>query len=174
MEGKGTIKVKTNQGKIKYLDNVFFVPTLSHNLLSVGQLIDDGYSVIFDDGSCTIRDKKSGLIIVNVCMTQNKMFPLDVSNIERHVLITTQKNESSLWHLRYGHLNIKGLRLLSQKGMVFGLPKINTLDVCEGYIYGKQSRKPFPIGKAWRASNYLELIHADLCGPMNTKSFGGS
>ena len=58
--------------------------------------------------------------------------------------------------------------------MVFGLPKINTLDVCEGCIYGKQSRKPFPIGKAWRASNCLELIHADLCGPMNTKSFGGS
>ena len=135
MEGKGTIEVKTNQGKVKYLDNVFFIPTLSYNLLSVGQLVNDRYSVIFDDGSCTIRDKKSGLIIVNVCMTQNKMFPLDVSNIERHALITTQKNESSLWHLRYGHLNIKGLRLLSQKGIVFELPKINTLDVCEGCIY---------------------------------------
>ena len=36
VEGKGTIEVKTNQGKVKYLDNVFFVPTLSHNLLSVG------------------------------------------------------------------------------------------------------------------------------------------
>ena len=96
VEGKGTIEVKTNQGKVKYLDNVFFVLTLSHNLLSVGQLVNDGYSVIFDDGSCTIRDKKSGLIIVNVCMTQNKMFPLDVSNIERHALITTQKNESNL------------------------------------------------------------------------------
>ena len=68
MEGKGTIKVKTNQGKVKYLDNVFFVSTLSHNLLSIGQLIDDGYSVIFDDGSCTIKDKKYGLITVNVCM----------------------------------------------------------------------------------------------------------
>ena len=88
--------MKTNQGKVKYLDNVFFVPTLSHNLLSVGQLVNDGYSVIFDDGSCTIRDKKSGLIIVNVCMTQSKMFPLDVSNIKRHALITTQKNESCL------------------------------------------------------------------------------
>ena len=69
VEGKGTIEVKTNQGKVKYLDNVFFVPTLSHNLLSVGQLVNDGYQVIFDDGSYTIRDKKSGLIIVNICMT---------------------------------------------------------------------------------------------------------
>ena len=58
VEGKGTIEVKTNQGKVKYVDNVLFVPTLSQNLLSVGQLIDDGYSVIFEDGSCTIKDKK--------------------------------------------------------------------------------------------------------------------
>ena len=46
--------------------------------------------------------------------------------------------------------------------------------MCEGCIYGKQSKKLFPIGKAWRAYNCLELIHADLYGPMNTKSFGGS
>ena len=57
VEVKGIIEVKTNQRNIKYLDNVSFVPTLSHNLLSVGQLIDDGYSVIFDDDSCTIKDK---------------------------------------------------------------------------------------------------------------------
>lgn len=36
------------------------------------------------------------------------------------------------------------------------------------------NKKSFPIEKARRASNCLELIHADLCGPMNTESFGGS
>ncbi|EOY09394.1 Uncharacterized protein TCM_024822 [Theobroma cacao] len=30
------------------------------------------------------------------------------------------------------------------------------------------------IGKSWRASNCLELVHVDLCGPMDTESFGGS
>ena len=79
-----------------------------------------------------------------------------------------------MWHLSYGHLNIKGLKLLSDKGMVLGLPKISSLDLCAGCIYGKQTRKPFPVGKAWRASNCLELIHADLCSPMQTKSLGGS
>ena len=57
------------------------------------------------------------------------MFLLDVSNIEKYAFVVTQKNESNLCHLRYGHLNIKGLRLLSKKGMIFELPKINTLDV---------------------------------------------
>lgn len=94
--------------------------------------------------------------------------------MEDFALVTGAKNDSELWHLRYGHLNFKGLKLLGQKGMVTGLPKINSFDLCESCIYGKQSRKSFPIRKAWRASACLELIHADLCGPMNIESFGGS
>lgn len=83
------------------------------------------------------------------------------------------KNESLLWHLRYGHLNINGLKLLNKKDMVFGRPKIDSFDsVCEGCKYRKECRKPFRIGEAWRARCSLELVHADLCGPMRTQSLG--
>ena len=58
--------------------------------------------------------------------------------------------------------------------MMQGLPKTGELELCEGCIYGKQSRGSFPTGKAWRASECLELLHADLCGPMKTVSLGGS
>ncbi|KAG8480416.1 hypothetical protein CXB51_025059 [Gossypium anomalum] len=94
--------------------------------------------------------------------------------MENFVLAASAKDDSKLWHSRYGHLNIKGLKLLSDKGMVLGLPKIGSLDLCEGCIYKKQTRKSFPVGKAWRATECLELIHADLCGPMQTESLGGS
>ena len=57
-------------------------------------------------------------------------------------------SESNLWRLRYGHLNVKGLRLLGDKNMVVGLPKINDLDLCEGCVYSKWSRISFPINKA--------------------------
>ena len=66
---------------------------------------------------------------------------------------------------------MKGLQLLERKGMVHGLPKIQSVDMCEG---SKQTRKSFPTGKVWRATTCLELIHADLCGPMSRESFGGS
>lgn len=68
----------------------------------------------------------------------------------------------------------KGLKLLGDKDMVVGLPKIDGLDFCEGCVYGKQSRNSFPVNKAWRASNYLELVHADVCGPMSVESLGES
>ena len=57
--------------------------------------------------------------------------------------------------------------------MVIRLSKISAINICEGCVYGKQTRKSLPIGKAWRASKYLELIHVDLCEPMQTKSLGG-
>ena len=37
--GKGTIAVKTKNGSSKLINEVFYVPGLTQNLLSVGQLI---------------------------------------------------------------------------------------------------------------------------------------
>ncbi|KAL6348546.1 hypothetical protein AAG906_013166 [Vitis piasezkii] len=81
------------------------------------------------------------------------LFPLEVSSIEKHSLVVEETSESNLWHLRYGHLNVKGLKLLSKKEMVFVLPKIDLVNVCEGCIYGKQSKKPFPKGRYFCCSD---------------------
>ena len=167
VEGKCTVSIKTSQGNAKILQEVMLVPSLSHNLLSIGQLMTSGYSILFDDGFCTIKDKKSGQIIAKVPMASNKMFPLEVSMVEKCAMVASGDSDTRLWHLHFGHL-------LSQKEMVFGLPKLENLGFCEGCVYGKQSKKPFPVGKVWRASKCLELVHADLCGPMNIESLGGS
>ncbi|CAH9116621.1 unnamed protein product [Cuscuta epithymum] len=49
VEGLRTISVHTDQGKMKSVSNVQYVPQLAHNLLRVGQLVTGGYSVIFED-----------------------------------------------------------------------------------------------------------------------------
>ena len=54
--------------------------------------------------------------------------------------------------------------------MVVGLPSIQKNDnVCEGCIYGKMHRLPFPK-TVWKARAPLELVHADICGPTRTPS----
>ncbi|KAL3500572.1 hypothetical protein ACH5RR_039665 [Cinchona calisaya] len=176
VEGEGTVAVHTSQGKIKHIQNVLFAPSLAHNLLSVGQLLDSGFFVLFDDGMCVTKNKRIGHVLVNIRMTPNRVFPLETSNIE-HALVVSQKNVavSKLWHLRYGHLNMYGLRFLSENEMVVGLPKLELVDkVCEGFIYGKLHRRSFAVGKSWRASSCIELIHVDLCRPVHTESLGGS
>ncbi|KAL9413504.1 hypothetical protein AB3S75_042066 [Citrus x aurantiifolia] len=54
--------------------------------------------------------------------------------------------------------------------MVIGLPDVRRCEkVCEGCIYGKMHRLPFPKN-SWRAKVPLELVHADICGPTRTLS----
>ena len=63
---------------------------------------------------------------------------LEMSNMDNLSLVMTDHKDSTKWHLRYGHLNIKGLKLLSQKKMVQGLPEITKMEFCESCLYGKQ------------------------------------
>ncbi|KAI5333630.1 hypothetical protein L3X38_023762 [Prunus dulcis] len=59
--------------------------------------------------------------------------------------------------------------------MVHGLPHLEAVNgVCEGCQFGKQHREWFPKNQAWRASTPLELIHMDLCGPMQNESISGN
>ncbi|XP_039115786.1 uncharacterized protein LOC120251294 [Dioscorea cayenensis subsp. rotundata] len=65
-KGKGTVVLNTLQGSVKLLHNVQYVPGLAHNLLSVGQLLSNGYSVLFADDVCTILDLKTGVKLITI------------------------------------------------------------------------------------------------------------
>ena len=101
------------------------------------------------------------------------MFPLEVSRVQKCALIVKTSN-TGLCHLRYGHMNVKALKLLGQKNMDIGLPKIDDLEFCEGCVYGKQNRVSLPINKAWKASSCLDLVHTYVCGSMIIESLVGS
>jgi hypothetical protein len=47
VQGKGTVHIFIKQNVKKDINNVYHVPDLKHNLLSVGQLIEHGYKVLF-------------------------------------------------------------------------------------------------------------------------------
>eukprot|EP00253_Pinus_taeda_P001991 PITA_01991 len=184
--GKGEVKIFTKQGERKTIADVYYVPGMRCNLLSIGQLVQKGYIVFFVNNVCTIMDiAPSKRCIAEMKMTKNRMFPLrireDLKNKNEIAAVTQEafqsvpKDENWLWHLRFGHLNFGGLNLLSRKGMVKGLPLIEKPgSLCEGCILGKQHRESFPSGKSIRAKEPLEIIHSDLCGPMQAASLAGN
>ena len=58
--------------------------------------------------------------------------------------------------------------------MVEGLPVLKKLHIdCEACAFGKQHRDEFPAVKDRKHRDILELVHTDLCGPMQTRSLGG-
>ncbi|KAL5724118.1 hypothetical protein ACHQM5_007419 [Ranunculus cassubicifolius] len=172
VEGKGEIQIRTRDNTVQKVSNVFYVPFLKTNLLSVGQLIEKGYVITIKEGSCQIHDPKKGVIAV-VKMAANRLFPLSLDHASQSCLSAKVQNSSWLWHYRYGHLHFGALRTLHTKNMVIGLPEILLpSQVCEECVVGKQHRDSFPKGKAWRAESQLELIHSDICGPINPISNG--
>ncbi|XP_059650309.1 uncharacterized protein LOC132296087 [Cornus florida] len=77
--GKGNVKIHIKEKSNQIISNIFFVPNLKTNLLSVGQLQEKGYEISIKDGVYRIQDKELGLI-AQVNMATNRMFPLYLDN----------------------------------------------------------------------------------------------
>ncbi|CAL2253823.1 unnamed protein product [Prunus armeniaca] len=173
---KGTLVIEM-QGVTRYIKEVMIVPGLDENLLSVGQMVEHGYWLVFSDNMIDIyRDRQMQDLIASVPMKGNRCFPLSLEYVKPSMANKVTVEESSwLWHKRYGHLNYTSLMLLQDKEMVQGLPRLQvTKHVCSGCAIGKGHREPFDKEKVWRASQPLELIHSDICGPMQITTLAGN
>ena len=136
VEGQGTIAISSQQGEGKLLHNVQFIPSLAHNLISVGQLLANGYSVNFHDTICYITDKKTGRQVASVYKTLNNTFPLELTNGKKYGLTVRTALNTKLWHQRFGHINAKSLKLLKNRNMVHGMPTIQQLPLCQSCAFG--------------------------------------
>ena len=98
-------------------------------------------------------------------------------NTEEHASIATStKPNLGTCCCRFRHLNFDYIDKLVKKGLVDGMTvsKDNFDQQCEACALGKMHRVPFQKGSSNRATRPLELVHSDVCGPMNVPSIGGS
>jgi len=84
VKGKGTVAIKSLSG-LKLISDVLYVPKINRNLLSVTQLLENGYKVLFEDKKCVIKDANN-IEMVNVQM-KGKSFALDLMNEEQHATV---------------------------------------------------------------------------------------
>lgn len=152
------------------INDVLHVPELSVNLLSVAQMVDNGFTLIFNADGCRILDSSNNLF--GTGRRENKLFVLNTTKFYG-LSAASVKNNSTLWHRRMGHLNLQDLAKL--KNATSGINFVLSTDngPCMNCLKGKQSRSSFPKNGS-RASKMLELIHSDLCGPMEEDSMGGA
>ncbi|KAL8102990.1 hypothetical protein AgCh_027504 [Apium graveolens] len=171
---KRTITIMTKNGNKKYINDVYYIPALKSNIISLGQLVEKRYNIQMQDNSLTIRNQVRELI-ANVEMSKNRLFTLNMQIKVQKCLKSVIKNDSWLWHLRYGHLGFSGLKLLSKTKMVNSLPEINKSEnLCEMCVKGKQHSQSFPGGKSWRANRLLEIVHTYIIGHFDVASHGGN
>jgi hypothetical protein len=110
--GKGNIRLQI-AGVTQVIIEVFYIPELKNNLLSVGQLQERGVAILIQHGVCRFYHPKQGLIM-QTAMSANRMFILLTRILPKAPTCfqTILEDNTHLWHCRYGHLSFKGLRTL--------------------------------------------------------------
>ncbi|UYV67624.1 hypothetical protein LAZ67_5001398 [Cordylochernes scorpioides] len=181
--GQGEIKVITPQGKTDtlLLTKVLYIPELTDNLLSVSAATSNGCKVTFNRDWCTIERDNTALangILDNGMYRlhlddnpQTRTFKANVAK-QNHC---KNKNCLMLWHDRLGHRNIESIKKIRNENLARGLSLNNCSHStdCVQCIQGKLTETPFPKKTEYRATETLQLVHSDICGPLPTNSLSG-
>lgn len=112
---------------------------------------------------------------MKVQKSSNRLYKVVLHTTAPVCLAVSLDEAAWLWHACLGHLNLQATKHMVAKEMVRGVPEINhPTQLCEGCLIAKQCRVPFPLQAQYRAGNPLELVHADLCGPITPQTLGGN
>lgn len=169
--GSGLVKLEAFNGQewIKTtINNVLHVPKMAANLFSVGAATSKGYKVMINNDQCDfVKENKVGAI----GRKENKIFKMcfryDISYANMGYF-----NESlNDWHCKLAHQNNDQVKMiLKRSGIKY---EENNNSMCLPCIKGKQ-HKIINRSAGTRANKPGQLIHMDLCGPMETTSLGGA
>ncbi|KAE8655616.1 hypothetical protein F3Y22_tig00117021pilonHSYRG00028 [Hibiscus syriacus] len=170
--GKTIVTPRYNTNQVQ-LQDVYHVPGMKKNLLSVAQLTSSGHYVLFGPQDVKVyRDVK---ITETPTMEGRRLESIYVMSAESAYVDRTRKNETSdLWHMRLGHVSYSKLSVMVKKSMLKGLPQLDvrTDTVCAGCQYGKAHQLPYDESK-FKAKEPLELVHSDVFGPVKQQSISG-
>ena len=178
VEAIGTFRLLLKTGFYLDLEETFVVPSFRRNLVSVSGLDRFGYACSFGNrqfsllldsktvgtGSLSVYDN---LYLLDTIASFNESLHVGTGGVKRKL---TSENSASLWHKRLGHISKKRIERLVSEGILDALD-FSDFDLCIHCIKGKQTNiRSFGAN---RASDVLELIHTDICGPFPTASWNG-
>ena len=117
--GKWTIAIESLSG-LKLILDVLFVPNIDQNLLSVGQLLEKGFKVLFEDKFYMIKDA-NGKYVFKIKM-RGKSFALNLLE-EEQTAVFQENNVTTLWHKRLGHFHHNEVLYMKKNQLAVSLPE---------------------------------------------------
>ena len=167
------------RNKFLVLNNVFFIPGFRRSLIYVSMLHEQLFSISFINNEIVISRNgldichakpKNGLYILRP--TERSLNNSEVFKVEHYKSNKCQKFSHSdntyLWHLRLGHINLDRINRLVKDGLLRKL-NVGTLPVCESCLEGKMTKRPFLL-KSKRSKEPLQLVHSDVCSPLSVQA----
>jgi transposase InsO family protein len=133
----------------------------------------DGYSFASENNGCVISKDNMSVACASIV---NGLFVLNlddspICNISDKRSRPNDLSPTYIWHCRVGHTSEKRMKKLHNDGLLTSFD-FESYDTCEACLLGKMTKMHFS-GFPERASDLLELIHTDVCGPMSMAATGG-
>ncbi|GJV32397.1 retrovirus-related pol polyprotein from transposon TNT 1-94 [Tanacetum coccineum] len=155
------------------IDNVEHVDNLGFNLLSIGQICDNKCRVTFSEHDSEIT--KDGRVIGRG-IRKKGLYVMKLGNKPKdQICLATIDENSTLWHRRLGHANMRLIQSLASKELVRNLPKLKfDQHFCDACKMGKQAHASHKAKNIVSTTRCLELLHMDLFGPSAVRSYGGN
>lgn len=139
IRGKGSVFFKCKDGEERMFKDVYFIPSLCNNILSLGQLSEEGNRVVMHGEFLWVYDKTERLLM-KVKRSGNRLYKVVEKTIDSSCLLSKEEEEAWLWHSRLGHVKFQALNLMTRNKMVDGVPKIiQPKEVCSGCLMAKQN-----------------------------------
>ena len=120
IKGKGIISLPG----LSNIANVLYVKGLRVNLLSISQICDQDFMVLFSKGKYLVMDESRKKLISGVRTLDNcyGLVP-DVDIVCNSICLPNE----DLWHQRMGHASYKHLSIVSKHESILGIPKLSRL-----------------------------------------------
>ena len=103
------------------LRNVNCVEGLTHNLLSVGQLCNIGYRIVFYNNEVNIVKDN---VILFKGTSLNNIYTINLSISSDLKCLVVSQEACWMWHRRLGHIHFDLITKLNRRQLVRGLPLI--------------------------------------------------
>jgi hypothetical protein len=155
------------------LDDVIHVPNLPRSLLSEGKLDKQGYVTVTYDGVKRIYNPTTGVLHLTATLTDGLYVVDDVCrkdvnqklvNINNAETYTGGLSRAQIWHQRLGHASYETIKRM------FNIHDISEC-FCPSCALAKSTRRPLK-GSMSKGTHILEMIHSDICGPLQTETRG--
>jgi hypothetical protein len=178
--------VAFGHGLVGLLEEVYYIPTVSKNIISISRLDRQGWSVLFEEGIVSMRSKTDarfvqvGVLEDNLYVQRAELSNEQIYSVNDHV------TDLDLWHKRCGHTNYRNLRSMIKGNAVTG---INLKDestkrehFCDSCAMSKSTQK-VPLSEYSTSARHhgkvinktlFQEAYTDLLGPMNIESFKGN
>ncbi|CAI7858153.1 unnamed protein product, partial [Closterium sp. NIES-53] len=186
IRGRDTVALRGEAGKQLLIHDVLYVPGVQANLLSTGQLKQngvkpqedrDGVLLVSATGDVLGREKYTGRVLcTDPRPCSAKSTTPTTKAVALRAIVSATKSTPARWHARLARVGVDTIMSLAKHEVVTGLDiklSVGTDSPCVSCVGGKLARHTFP-DKGSDADASLAVVHIDPCGPFQVAAKDGS